>query len=636
MRIRQAFVFLMLGLLGVSAQAGVSHRVVLLTNTPIPGTEPGTTVSFFVGGPSFSNSGDLIIRSRFAGSGVTIGNDSGLVHIDPAGVPRLIVREGDNTPPIGIFNGTFKSFELQFVPILRDNGMFGFYSTVTIQNTDIATIWLGDQNGIELLASEILDADGFEFDTTWNPFYVDFYHIALNNAGTATFLGGIFPAPQNLNSVGTGNWLRSTNGTISLLLATGMAPPPGQTLGEKFISFSKTALRDDGTFAYLGTIANLDFNTFIDEGLYIHNPDGSFQDIIYLGVQPDNVSTGESIIKFFAWPVYGSAGSLGVLTQLKNIDADPTSDVAIVVDRGTGLRVVIRETDQAPGLSPGIGMVGFDLPMGDIDVSAPFRAGLIGPGVSTQNNNALFRLLPDDKIQLIVRSGDKLPKTAPGETVLTIAILPAGNKLGQIVFRADLDGPGIDPITRMAYWATDTRGVIHKIARAGEPFVVAPGDVRIVSSIEAVLGSGGNSGGVMAFNDHGELAYKLSFSDGSQAIVVSTITADPSVDLTGDALVDAQDLGIMLGQWGFCPVRCEADLNNDGHVNGADMGLLLSGWDGCGVRCLADFNSDGVVDGSDLGFMLGQWGCTSGCTADLNGDGAISGADLGLLLSSWG
>jgi len=50
----------------------------------------------------------------------------------------------------------------------------------------------------------------------------------------------------------------------------------------------------------------------------------------------------------------------------------------------------------------------------------------------------------------------------------------------------------------------------------------------------------------------------------------------------------------------------------------------------------ADLNGDGVVDGNDLGSLLGQWGVCIGCPADFNGDGVVDGNDLGELLGQWG
>jgi hypothetical protein len=50
---------------------------------------------------------------------------------------------------------------------------------------------------------------------------------------------------------------------------------------------------------------------------------------------------------------------------------------------------------------------------------------------------------------------------------------------------------------------------------------------------------------------------------------------------------------------------CRADLNNDTVVDGNDLGILLAQWGGAGT---ADFNNDGFVDGNDLGVLLAAWG----------------------------
>jgi len=50
--------------------------------------------------------------------------------------------------------------------------------------------------------------------------------------------------------------------------------------------------------------------------------------------------------------------------------------------------------------------------------------------------------------------------------------------------------------------------------------------------------------------------------------------------------------------------------------------------------CTGDLNADRVVDGNDLGILLAEWGGAN--DVDLNGDGRVDGADLGLLLAAWG
>lgn len=51
----------------------------------------------------------------------------------------------------------------------------------------------------------------------------------------------------------------------------------------------------------------------------------------------------------------------------------------------------------------------------------------------------------------------------------------------------------------------------------------------------------------------------------------------PRSDLTGDGLVDANDIAYMLGSWGFCPedATCRADLDGDRLVNSSDLAHLL-------------------------------------------------------------
>ena len=54
-----------------------------------------------------------------------------------------------------------------------------------------------------------------------------------------------------------------------------------------------------------------------------------------------------------------------------------------------------------------------------------------------------------------------------------------------------------------------------------------------------------------------------------------------SADLNGDGRVDSEDLGILIGFWGFCKGVCPADFNDDGMVGPADLGVLFSEWGPC-------------------------------------------------------
>jgi len=50
-------------------------------------------------------------------------------------------------------------------------------------------------------------------------------------------------------------------------------------------------------------------------------------------------------------------------------------------------------------------------------------------------------------------------------------------------------------------------------------------------------------------------------------------------------------------------------------------------------QCVGDLTGDGLVDAGDIGLLLAEWGEVTG---DLNGDSFTDGADLAFILSNWG
>lgn len=56
-----------------------------------------------------------------------------------------------------------------------------------------------------------------------------------------------------------------------------------------------------------------------------------------------------------------------------------------------------------------------------------------------------------------------------------------------------------------------------------------------------------------------------------------TYSIQVPADLTGDGLVNGEDLANLLANWGEC-VGCPADLDGNDEVNGADLAFLLANW----------------------------------------------------------
>jgi hypothetical protein len=180
-------------------------------------------------------------------------------------------------------------------------------------------------------------------------------------------------------------------------------------------------------------------------------------------------------------------------------------------------------------------------------------SGLTGGDVTGvgQNDTAIFSLGTDGLLHKLMRTYEAVPvftqNLDAGEygrcTSLQSSI--AANSLGQIAFYSiigsSLGSTGHISGTignNAALFATDLDGTIYCIAQKGESFF-APGMAGplVVASIGFSGSSGGQEGRAIAFNDNGDLAYILSFTDGSSGLFVSHIPEPGTLALIVISLV---------------------------------------------------------------------------------------------------
>ncbi len=115
-----------------------------------------------------------------------------------------------------------------------------------------------------------------------------------------------------------------------------------------------------------------------------------------------------------------------------------------------------------------------------------------------------------------------------------------------------------------------------------------------------------------------------------------TDPANDGPDIDGDGICDGGDNCPV----DFNPGQ--ADCDNDGIGDLCAIGSGMSpdcqpdGIPDVCDTCPADLTGDGMVNAADLALLLGAWGPNPGHCADFNNDGAVNAADLALLLGSWG
>lgn len=109
------------------------------------------------------------------------------------------------------------------------------------------------------------------------------------------------------------------------------------------------------------------------------------------------------------------------------------------------------------------------------------------------------------------------------------------NALGQVAFTANLTGPGVSVGlgNGASLWAVDTDGTRILVARSGTTFVDALGNSHLIQSIGFFGGTGNEDGRASSFNDSGDLAFTLQFTDGTGGAFVTHIPAPGALSLLG-------------------------------------------------------------------------------------------------------
>jgi hypothetical protein len=97
----------------------------------------------------------------------------------------------------------------------------------------------------------------------------------------------------------------------------------------------------------------------------------------------------------------------------------------------------------------------------------------------------------------------------------------------------------------------------------------------------------------------------LRFSISSLTKVVQQGGSFPSFYCRENPIVTATGVGDATLAISVTTTTCATgDLNCDGAVNAQDLAVLLSNWGGSGA---ADLNGDGTVGAQDLAILLGAW-----------------------------
>jgi hypothetical protein len=442
----------------------------------------GTNATYdMLSAPAISASGQVAFMASLAGTGITAANDSA-IFAGAANAPSLLVRNGAPVPSAGA------GFTLDMIgmgiPRFNADGHALFGSTLTGPGIDqsnqylTSAYWLASPGNLQKIAPAI--GFGGSYDTP------------LLTAGDLA----VWPANDGLHI-----WTPANSN-----------PPAtnSEFLGLPVVNAS-------GAVAYLGHADAAGATVAI----FLGTP-GNMQKIAVSGDAAPGLPAGTQFVGDL-YPSINAAGQAAFHAYLSGGMGD-----SVWIGGKGNLALIARTDTPAPGTG-GLRYGSFNLDIDDYRTPAISGAGEVAFACSLINDqgtqgSGLFAGKAG-QVRLVAQEGEHAGNAPQFVTVgeLSNATPFCINSAGLVAFNVS-----------SGLYAADASGALMLVAGIGLPFELAPGDIRTIAEIgfgEAQTGTGGEDGRAFAFNDAGQLAFELTFTDNGSAVVVTAVPEPGGVGL---------------------------------------------------------------------------------------------------------
>lgn len=158
-----------------------------------------------------------------------------------------------------------------------------------------------------------------------------------------------------------------------------------------------------------------------------------------------------------------NSGQVAFMARLTGAQVNANNDYGIWSDRSGNLALIVQEGDQAPGTANGVSFKNIGYPSFNNAGRIAFQSDLVGTGVNTTNNEALWSDVSGNWAS-VVREGQQAPGTASGVKFYSDAIVTRFNDSGQTSFFHYLTGT----TNNLGIWSEGS-GTLSLVARNGNP-----------------------------------------------------------------------------------------------------------------------------------------------------------------------
>lgn len=402
-----------------------------------------------------------------------------------------------------------------------------------------------------LIAREGLQAPGFPTGALFTDSSLGQY-VRVGEGGVAVFSSAAQGGGVGNSAISRFGLWKNVNGQTSLI-ARSRSPAPDIETGTVF-NGAVADFRIDraGSIAFVSR--TLLSNGNVSAGLFVHEPSGFIRLAARVGDQVIGGSNPAYIALNSVSPVQirGFAdGNVLVGIPLTGPNRERINNHGLFMSSASGLQPIAVYGDPAPGV-PGATL---SISEGGAATMAAngryaFFAGLSGPGLTVDNNGALYVDSPTGP-RLAVREGDQSPIS--GFVYSNFGGLgtdlgaPRINSAGQLLFLSYLSNPETQQQSSALFGGTP--GNIVPIAVRGQHVQIAPGDTRVIDSILGFYGQDGLSGGTAGpvpgsgydglggvLSEQGWASFVVRFTNQTTGVISAQVPAPSSISLLPLAL----------------------------------------------------------------------------------------------------
>ena len=387
-------------------------------------------------------------------------------------------------------------------------------------------LWFGTPGNLQVAAREGDPAPGVEATTVYSDPYL--------NSTTANFENVQL---NDLSQITFTSSLRGPGvsqfesglwigqfGQLQLIARTNHQVP-GLPMGENFLGFDRVQ-NPFGTMALTAELSGTGITSANNRGVWIDN--GSGLQLVARSGDPAPGVPGATFLSGAINPLdhkaIDSSGNLLIGSSIAGPGIDASNNSGYWYGPPGNLNLLLRTGQSIPGFSGTIKEF-------FVQLVGPNRfvvdAHFTGPGITSANDSAIFEGTAN-QLNLIAREGMQAPGEPAGvqigDVFTGITSSFVANSAGQLAVRFTLTGTGVTTSNGAAYYMTDSAGNLFEVLRQGSLFDVGNGVMKVVTFPNANFGFP-NEG---TFNDAGQFLFATDFADNTHGVFIVQVVPEPT------------------------------------------------------------------------------------------------------------